>query len=104
MNQRSRCWSCSTVRLPMWETAAFFVARALLVMCAALGKRTDYYVGHSDRRFIMKILRDGKRTEKKMSQLEGSKASESKGQCPWIAMSVAQHICRWQGLVMMSKV
>lgn len=84
--------------------SGIFVARALLVMCAALGKRTDFYVGHSDRRFIMKILRDGKRTEKKMSQLERSKASESKGQCPWIAMSVAQHICRWQGLVMMSKV
>lgn len=83
--------------------SGIFVARALLVMCAALGKRTDYYVGHSDRRFIMKILRDGKRTEKDVTTGK-EQASESKGQCPWIAMSVAQHICRWQGLVMMSKV
>lgn len=74
--------------------SGIFVARARLVMCAALGKRTDYYVGHSDRRFIMKILRDGKGTEKKMSQMERTKASESRGQCLRLAMSVAQHICR----------
>lgn len=48
------------------------------MMCGALGKRINYYVGHSDWRFIMKILNDGKGTEEKISQLEGTKASESK--------------------------
>lgn len=69
------------------------MARALLVMCGALGKRINLNARHSDWRFIMKLLNDGRQTEgETFHNWKGPRQGSPKH--PKIAASVTQHICR----------
>lgn len=69
------------------------MARALLVMCGALGKRINLDAGHSDRRFIMKLLNESRQTEgETFHNWTGPRQGSPKH--PKIAASVTQHICR----------
>lgn len=75
------------------EIRGISVARALLVMCGALGKRINLDAGHSDWRFITKVLNDGRQTEgKTFHNWKGPRQGSLKH--PRIAVSVVQHICR----------